>query len=280
VWQADHAPAATATDADDNVTTSLTESRRSSGVCMSRNFVAIAAAVFLQVVSPGAIGQAKPQIKPDAQTDAPTQTATYPAMASLDQYLIPDKDSEIALARSGAPKSISDDAEVMVLGRDGYTTEAKGANGFLCLVERGWGASTDNPEFWNPKVRSPICFNPPAARSFAPIYLMKTKLALAGKSKAEIVQATASALSTKELRPLEPGAMCYMLSKSQYLADDVKSWHPHLMFFVAGDATKNWGANLPGSPIIAANDPEEGVTILMVWVAKWSDGTPGPPLVR
>ena len=164
----------------------------------------------------------------------------------------------------------------MVLGPQGYTTAVEGKNGFLCLVERSWGAATDVPEFWNPKVRSPICFNPPAARTFVPIYLMKTKLVLAGKSKTEIVQATASALDKQELRPLEPGAMCYMLSKHQYLNDGGKSWHPHLMFLVPGDAEKTWGANLAGSPVIAANDPEERATIFMVWVAKWSDGTPGP----
>jgi len=197
-------------------------------------------------------------------------------MASLDQYLIQDKDSEIALARSAAPKSISDGAEVMVLGRQGYTTAVEGTNGFLCLVERSWGAASDVPDFWNPKVRSPVCFNPPATRTFAPIYLMKTRLAVAGKSKMEIVQATASALDKKELRPLEPGAMCYMLSKLQYLSDEAKSWHPHLMFFVPGDAAKSWGANLAGSPVIAANDPEESATILMIWVAEWSDGTPAP----
>lgn len=223
-------------------------------------------ALFVQVVLSGAIRQAQAQ----------EGKAPYPAMASLDQYLISDKDSEIALARTAAPKSISDEAEVMVLRRQGYETAVKGTNGFLCLVERSWGAATDAPDFWNAKVRSPICFNPPAARTFAPIYLMKTKLVLAGKSKTEIVQATASALAKNELLPLEPGAMCYMLSKRQYLNDEGKSWHPHVMFFVPGDAAKSWGANLPGSPVIAANDPEEGVTIFMVWIANWSDGTPAP----
>jgi len=48
---------------------------------------------------------------------------------------------------------------------------------------------------------------------------MKTKLVLAGKSKVEIVQATGAALDKKELAALEPGAMCYMLSKQQYLSD-------------------------------------------------------------
>ena len=219
-----------------------------------------------------------PVIFPGAPCLAQAQgeKAPYPAMAPLDQYLAPDENSEIVLARSGAPASISDAAQVMVLRRDGYATAVKGSNGFLCLVERSWGAGTDAPEFWNPKVRSPICFNPPAARTFAPIFLMKTKLVLAGKSKAEIVQATATALDKKVLPALEPGAMCYMMSQQQYLNDVGKSWHPHLMFFVGGDAAKSWGADLPGSPVIAAADPEERATILMVWVSKWSDGTPAP----
>jgi hypothetical protein len=200
-------------------------------------------------------------------------TTGYAAMAPIDQYLIADKYAEIKLARSAAPKSISDEAEVLVLGREGYTSAVKGGSGFVCMVERAWGAATNDSDFWNPKVRSPVCFNPAAANSFLPIYLMKTKLVLAGKSKEEVVEATASAMDKKELPALEPGAMCYMLSKQQYLNDRGKSWHPHLMFLVAGDAEKSWGGNLPGSPVIAAPDPEERVTILMVWVGHWSDGT-------
>src|ERR1700676_3615686 len=191
--------------------------------------------------------------------------APYPVMAPLEQYLIPDEKAEIALARSAAPASISDAAEVMVLRRDGYATAVKGANGFVCIVERSWGKPTDDPEFWSPKVRAPHCFNPAASRTFLPIFLKKTKLVLAGKSKAQILAATASALEKKELPALAPGAMCYMMAKQQYLSDDDTNWHPHLMFFMSGDAVKSWGANLRGSPIIAANDPEERVTIFMVF---------------
>jgi hypothetical protein len=227
----------------------------------------IALALLVQVVIPGAISQAQAQAK----------KSSYTAMAPLDQYLMRDEKSEIALARSAAPASVSDQAEVVVLGRTGYRTAVKGTNGFLCIVERSWGATTDHPEFWNPKMRAPHCFNPPATRTFLPIYLMKTKLVLAGKSKNEIAQATASALDKKELPVLEPGAMCYMLSKQQYLNDEDMSWHPHLMFFIPGDSAKSWGANLPGSPILAADDPEERVTIFMVPVSTWSDGTLAPP---
>jgi len=197
----------------------------------------------------------------------------YLTQAPLDQYLISDEKSEIALARSAAPGSISDGAEVMVLGREGYETAVKGTNGFLCIVERSWGQSTDQTEFWNPKMRAPHCFNAQAARTFAPIYLMKTRLVLAGKSKPEIAQAIATALDKKELPALEPGAMAYMMSKQQYLNDRDKSWRSHAMFFSPGDMTKSWAADDPNSPVMAANDPEERVTILMVLADKWSDGT-------
>lgn len=209
------------------------------------------------------------------QAGAQSNKEPYPAMAPLAQYLMAP-DAEIALARSAAPASISDNAEVMVLGPQGYTTAVKGTNGFLCIVERGWAAATDNSDFWNPRLRGPLCLNPSAARSFEPIYLMRTKLILAGKSKTEMVAATDAALDKKELPALEPGAMCYMLSKQQYLGDGPKSWHPHLMFFVAGDAAKSWGADQPGTPVMAANFPEEKATIFMVVVDNWSDGTPGP----
>jgi hypothetical protein len=228
----------------------------------------LAFVLLVPLCLPGATEQARAQ----------AEKATYAAMAPLDAYLIADHNIEIALARSAAPASISGGAEVMVLGRKGFTTEVKGTNGFLCLVERSWGAATDEPEFWNPKVRSPICFNPVAARTFAPIFLMKTKLVLEGKSKTEIAAATAVALDKKELPALEPGAMCYMMSKQQYLNDRGMSWHPHLMFFVSGDAAQSWGADLPGSPIIAANDPEERVTIMMVWAGNWSDGSAAPAM--
>jgi hypothetical protein len=237
---------------------------------MQKNdFKTITLIIFVLFVLVGATWQAQAQ----------AAKSSYPAMAPVNEYLTPEI-AEIALARSAAPKSISNAAEVMVLGRDGYATVAKGSNGFLCIVERAWGAATDEPEFWNPKIRAPICFNPVAARTFAPIYLMKTRLVLAGKSKAEILQATTAAMDKKELPALEPDGMCYMTSKHQYLNDRGKSWHPHLMFLVSGDVDKSWGANLPGSPVIAANDPEERVTIFMVWVSKWSDGTPAPPMAH
>lgn len=207
------------------------------------------------------------------QAYAQSNKTLYPSMAPVDQYFMADQDAEIALARSAAPKSIADHAEVLVMGRHGYQTAVKGTNGFVCLVERSWTAGIDDPDFWNPKLRGPLCLNAPAARSYLPITLMKTRIILAGKSKKQMFDAIRAALDQKKLPPIEPGAMCYMLSKQGYLADADGHWHPHLMFFAPLAEPSYWGANSPGSPVLAARDPEDRLTIFMVPVAEWSDGT-------
>jgi hypothetical protein len=203
----------------------------------------------------------------------------YPHMAPLSQYLMADRDAEIALARSAAPAAISGDATVLVLGPHGYVTAVAGKNGFVCLVDRAWTAQFDFPEFWNPKLRGPMCLNPQAVRSILPITFKRTELALAGKSRSQILQGMKTALASKELPPLEPGAMCYMMSKQGYLNDKAGHWRPHLMFYVSRDA--DWGADLPGSPVMLNPQFHDGavaVKVLMVPTAKWSDGTPAPAM--
>jgi hypothetical protein len=197
----------------------------------------------------------------------------YPNMAPVDQYLMQDRNSEIALARSAAPESISRDAEVLVLGRHGYETAVQGKNGFVCVVERSWTAPIDDPNFWNPKLRGPICFNAPAARSYLPRTIKKTELILAGRTKDQMVAVVSAAIDKKELPAMEPGAMCYMLSRQGYLSDHDGHWHPHLMFFVSQGDPAAWGADLPGSPILSFNDKWEHLITFLVPVRKWSDGT-------
>ena len=123
---------------------------------------------------------------------APDSKAQYPSMAPLHLYL-DDRDAEIALARSAAPDAISRDATVMVLTEHGYVTAVEGKNGFVCVVERAWMSPDNSPDFWNPKMRGPLCFNPPAARSILPSTLERTKMVLAGKSKDQIIAANKAA---------------------------------------------------------------------------------------
>ena len=196
---------------------------------------------------------------------------TYSSMAPIDQYLM-DRTAEIALARSAAPESISGDAEVLVLGRHGFETAVKGKNGFVCIVERSW-TSTADPDFWNPKVRTPICWNAPAARSVLLRNIKRTGLILAGRTKDQVDEAIVAAVDKKELPAVEPGAMCYMMSKQGYGGDTVEHWPSHLMFYFSQTDPAIWGANLPGSPIVAMSDTREHVTTFVIAVQRWSDGT-------
>src|SRR5580693_5722554 len=214
--------------------------------------------VVALTIMPGVVSKAQAQ---DAKTP-------YPNMAPLDQYLT-ERNTEIALARSAAPESISRDAEVLVLGRHGYEIAAEGKNGFVCMVERSWTAGIEDPEFWNPKLRAPICFNPPAVRSYLPQTIMKTESILAGRSKAQMFEDISAALDKKKLPTPEIGAMCYMMSKEAHLNDRAGHWHPHLMFFLPPTDAATWGADLAGSPILAAPEPEGRVMVFMVPVGKW-----------
>src|SRR5258708_21057529 len=110
--------------------------------------------------------------------NAIAQSNPYPKMAPIDQYLMTDQSAEIALARSAAPESIARDAEVQVLGRHGFETAVKGKNGFVCIVARGWTSAPDS-EFWNPKVRVPMCVNAAAARSYLLRLTQETEWGLA-----------------------------------------------------------------------------------------------------
>ena len=197
----------------------------------------------------------------------------YPKMASLDQYLMTDRNAEIALAKSAAPPSIAGDAKVLVFERRGYVTAVQGKNGFVCIVERSW-MGLDDTDFWNPQARSPICFNAAAARFNLPIITKRTELALAGRSKAQIFEGMKAAFDKKEIPPLEPGSMCFMLSKQGHLNNAGGPWHPHVMFFEPlNETAAAWGGDSQGSPVITATDPSSRVTIFMIPVAKWSDGT-------
>jgi hypothetical protein len=206
-------------------------------------------------------------------------TTPYPNMAPLEQYLITDRNAEIAMAQSAAPESISRDAEVLVLGRQGYETAVKGKNGFVCLVQRSWMAPIDDPEFWNPKGRAPICLNAPAVRSFLPRIIRKTELVLSGRTKAQIFEEIAAAIDKKELPAPEANSMSYMMSKQSYNDRD-GNWHPHLMLFLPQTDPLEWGAGLKGTQIFAFQDTEEHLTVILITVGQWSDGTAASPHER
>jgi hypothetical protein len=207
------------------------------------------------------------------------RSVAYPSMASIEQYLMPDRNAEIALARSAAPAAISADAKILVLGWRGYETAIEGRNGFVCMVERSWMSPFNSAEFWNPKTRAPMCFNPAAARSILLLTFKRTEMVLAGLSKAQMIASIKAGFDKKELPVPEPGAMCYMMSRTGYLNDALGHYVPHLMFYFPLTDKSSWGADLPDSPV-ALNpqyrDGPEPITEFVIAVGKWSDGTTAP----
>ena len=209
------------------------------------------------------------------------RSTTYPSMASIEQYLMPDRDAEIALARSAAPESISNDAKVLVLEWRGYETAVEGKNGFVCMVERSWMSPFNSGQFWNPKVRVPQCFNLAAARTILPLIIKRTEMVLAGFSKAQMIDSIKAAYDNKELPAPEPGAMCYMMSRAGYLNDTLGHYVPHLMFYFPLTDKSSWGADLPDSPVTLNPQFQGGpepITEFVIPVAKWSDGRAAPAM--
>lgn len=206
-----------------------------------------------------------------------TKQTLYPAMAPAERYRMADPRDEIELARTAAPPSVSADAAVLVLGKLGYETAVKGSNGFVCFVERSWTAGFDDPEFWNPKIRAPNCFNPPAVRSVLPQYLQRTEWALSGIGRAQMIEKARAAFASGQFVTPEVGSLSFMLSRRGRLGDDAAGpWLPHVMFFVSHGQAPVWGAGLEASPVLGADAGPFEPTVLFVPVRAWSDGSPAP----
>ena len=200
-------------------------------------------------------------------TNAQDTKSPYPTMAPIEQYRM-DRNAEIALARTAAPPSISRDAEILVLGQKNFETAVQGTNGFVCAVGRAFAGPLNNPEYWSPKNRSPICYNPPAVRSLLPYAMKQTGMALAGASRVQITDAIRTAVAKKELGAPESGSMAYMMSKGAYLTDRGGHNLAHLMFELPRNGVfqdePDFFVTWDPAPVIEFNVP----------VGQWSDGTP------
>jgi hypothetical protein len=207
-----------------------------------------------------------------------TITAQQPP--NLAAYLMPDRAAEIALARSAAPKYIADSATVLVLTRSGYVEAARGSNGFVCYVQRSFYKPVGDPGFWDPANLGPLCLNPPAVRTVQAEFRKRGEWIMTGVSPSEIAKRTKQAYAAHTFPMPAAGAMAYMLSHEQHLADENPHWVPHLMFwFDKSLPAAAWGLGDANSAIIdgTANDPSSPLRLLLVPVRRWSDGKPALP---
>jgi len=195
----------------------------------------------------------------------------------LAPYLIADRAAEVALARTAAPSGISEKASVLVLTPKGYVEAARGTNGFTCVVMRSFAAGPDDPAFWNPHIRAPMCFNPPAVHTVLPANLAQIDWALAGATPAELRARITKAFAERRFPMPAPGAMAYMLSPEQHLSDADPHWMPHLMFYYDHALTAAaFGAGGMTAPIIdaSAGDPKGPMQVFYIPIRSWSNGSP------
>jgi hypothetical protein len=195
----------------------------------------------------------------------------------LSPYLIAERAAEVTLARSSAPRNVSDSARVLVLTRTGYVEAARGTNGFTCLVLRSFLGGLDDPGYWSPKVRAPACYNPPGSRTVLLESLKRAEWVMAGVTQRDIAARTQRSYTSRQFPLPAAGAMAYMLSPEQYLADTDPHWMPHVMFFYDRSMpAASWGAGDMRAPIIdaSAGTPHSPVQTLFIPVRQWSNGTP------
>jgi hypothetical protein len=188
----------------------------------------------------------------------PAQSAPPHRYPPLREYLM-SRDAEIALARSAAPMTITDRATIKVLTDSGYRVDRAGDNGFVCLVLRGWSAPTFTPApfrdlIYDARVRAPICFNPPAARTVLPLQELRARLAMAGKGPEQIAQGVQTAYAKGELPRMEGVGFAYMWSADQYLAPGIGAFHPHIMVYTPYYVNSMLGGNEFGSPLPFVSD--------------------------
>jgi hypothetical protein len=176
----------------------------------------------------------------------------------LSEYLMPD-DAEIGLARTAAPAGISDRATIKILKRSGYEVARQGDNGVVCMVMRGFSAPTFTPvQFrdlvYDPTIRAPICFTPPAARTAMPYYELRTRLAMAGKGPEQIAESLQAAYSKGELPKRDEVTFAYMWSAHQHLGPGIGAWRPHMMVFAPNYDNAMVGGNEFGSALPQVSD--------------------------
>jgi hypothetical protein len=134
------------------------------------------------------------------------------------------RDREIPLARSAAPPSVSEAADVWTLGADGYSLAVEGTSGAACFVSRDWVESLE-----------PVCYDPEGSATIMRVSMRRVELLHRGWAVADVDREIARAIGAGELRLPRRVAVSYMQSAAQRLVSDdgrsVGAWRPHLMLY-------------------------------------------------
>jgi hypothetical protein len=157
------------------------------------------------------------------------------------------RETQIALAESAAPKSVSGKATIYVLTKTGYEKARTGSNGFTCLVQRDIaGGGTLEPQ----------CYDAVGTATTLQAALFRESERAAGTPEPEIKRKIEEGFKNGKFKvPSKPG-LIYMLSDSTYIVDDQtgKVIHVpgHLMFHAPWVTYKDLGLSGPadGPPFL------------------------------
>jgi hypothetical protein len=169
------------------------------------------------------------------------------------------RETQIAIARSAAPKEISDKADIYVLGKNGYELASKGSNnGFICAIER---EKLDTME--------PECYDREGSQTTFKARQFVEGQRAAGVSEDKIEKAVAAGYKSGRFKaPSKPG-ITYMLSDSNYVFDpdskQIIHFPGHLMFYAPYATAETVGSGA-GAPYIV--HPGEPDALLIVVPAK------------
>jgi len=142
-------------------------------------------------------------------------------------------DCETALALSGAPEHLWQEAGVYVLGETGYELRRKPGNGFACIVERNHADSL-----------IPQCFDAASFDANLKAILDTGTRIREGKSFEQIAELRQQALDRGDYASASHGIV-YMISDFNFIynenTDTMLDVEPHLMFHAPGLSAEDAG---------------------------------------
>lgn len=173
--------------------------------------------------------------------------------------LLLERDHEIRLARSAAPKSVTANARVWYFDRGKYVIADSGSNGIECYVSRSW-----------PKSLEPHCFDEEGARTIMKMEMRGVEFAHAGVSGDEARKRFEGGLADGSFAlPTRP-AMSWMMSSAQVLYNDegqrAGAWRPHVMIYFPNLPPGALGSGAPdvdAGMLVSPGQPTSNITIVV-----------------
>src|SRR3954471_7065364 len=168
------------------------------------------------------------------------------------------RETQIKIARSAAPKEVSEKADVYILGKNGYELAVKGTNGFSCAIER---ERLDTME--------PECYDREGSQTTFKVRQFVEAQRAAGVSEGKIEKVVAAGYKSGRFKGPSKSGITYMLSESNYVFDpDAKQvihFPGHLMFYAPYATAETVGSGAGAPYIVHPGKPD---ALLIVVPAK------------